>query len=79
MAGDDVPEPPMSEGGMNRDATRFEGDPRVPGIGWEVSPVALNDVEPVVVRSANMPIDEQPESAAAPASKPANAAARSVF
>jgi hypothetical protein len=64
---------------MNRDATRVEGDPRVPGIGWVSSPDALNDVEPVVVLSANIPIDEQPESAAAPASKPANAAARSVF
>jgi hypothetical protein len=79
MAGDDVPEPPMSEGGVNREATRADAAPRALGIGWDASPDALNDVEPVVVRSANMPIDEQPESAAAPARMPANAAARSVF
>jgi hypothetical protein len=79
MAGDVAPESPMSEGGVNREAMRLEAVPSAVGFGWEASPVALNDVEPVVVRSANMPTDEQPESAAAPASKPANAAARSVF
>ena len=77
---EDTPELPMSEGGMNRlDATRVEAGIRVLGIGWAASPTALDDVEPVVVPSANVPIEEQPESAAAPAIMPANAAARSAF
>jgi hypothetical protein len=76
---EETPEPPISEGGMNRDATRVEAGMRLLGIRWDVSPTALDDVEPVVVRSANAPIEEQPESAAAPAMMPANAAARSAF
>ena len=75
---EEAPEPLISEGGMNRDATRVEAGMRLLGIRWDVSPTALDDVEPVVVRS-NTPIEEHPESAAAPAMMPANAAARSAF
>ena len=74
--------PPMSEGGTKGPAaTRVDLGISELGIGWVEAPVALTAVEPVTVLSAKslLPIDVQPESAAAPASRPASATAFSAL
>jgi hypothetical protein len=76
------PLPPMSEGGMNGPAaTRVELGIRALGMGCMEPLSALTAVDPVTVLSANilLPNALQPESVAAPATMPINAAARSAL
>ncbi len=77
----EVMPPPMSEGGVKGPAATRVGAARACGIGCSVSPEPFADTEPVVVRSAKvrLPSAVHPESAAAPAKRPTNAAALSAL
>src|SRR5690606_22807311 len=80
-AAPDIVPPPMSEGGVKGPAATRVGATRAFGIGCSMSPEPLAETEPVVVRSAKvlLPSAVHPESAAAPAKRPTNAAALSAL
>jgi hypothetical protein len=77
----DVMPPPMSEGGVKGPAATRIGALRAFGIGCIVLPWPFAETEPVVVWSAKVrpPSAVHPESAAAPATRPTNAAALSAL
>ncbi|GGF21465.1 hypothetical protein GCM10011321_11110 [Youhaiella tibetensis] len=70
-----IPPPPTFIGGMNWPSATCVEAPNALGMGWFRLLDPLYAVDPVVVESRKPPMDEQPESAALPASTAAIATA----